>query len=73
MGESKKAKGRSIEIVKGSGFSQELKSSFILTERRGGAITHLSRRDKTRVARLRKAYVAAAESGCANLWLSGAP
>ena len=28
---------------------------------------------KTRVARLRKAYVATAEGGCANPWLSGAP
>jgi hypothetical protein len=33
----------------------------------------LSRRDCTIVARLRKAYVATAEDGCANLWLSGAP
>ena len=33
----------------------------------------LSRRDQTKVARLRKAYVATAEGGCANPWLSGAP
>ena len=31
----------------------------------------MSRRDCTMVARLRKAYVATAEDGCANLWLSG--
>jgi hypothetical protein len=33
----------------------------------------LSRRDQMKVARLRKAYVATAEGGCANPWLSGAP